>query len=244
MPSAVNRLIVAFDEPELSKALALGRQLRGLARYAKIGSIVFTAAGPRAIRRFAALGFSIFLDLKFHDIPSTVEKSCCAAARQGVSLLTVHACGQPQMLEAALTGARAGAREAGVPRPRVLGVTVLTSVGEGRAPAITKTAVERALQARRMGLDGVVASPHEAAAIRRRIARPFLIVCPGIRLPAAPPGVAQAGPSLAAKGDQRRVATPAAALAHGADLLVVGRPITQARRPRLAAQQMLAAMEA
>ena len=178
MPSAVNRLIVAFDEPELSKALALGRQLRGLARYAKIGSIVFTAAGPRAIRRFAALGFSIFLDLKFHDIPSTVEKSCCAAARQGVSLLTVHACGQPQMLEAALAGARTGAREAGVPRPRVLGVTVLTSVGEGRASAITKTAVERALQARRMGLDGVVASPHEAAAIRRRIARPFLIVCP------------------------------------------------------------------
>ena len=205
--------------------------MRGLARYAKIGSIVFTAAGPRAITRFKALGFAIFLDLKFHDIPSTVEKSCYAAARQGVSLLTVHACAQPQMLAAALAGARSGARDAGVSRPRVLGVTVLTSVGEGRAPALTKTVVERALQARRMGLDGVVASPQEAEAIRRRIARPFLIVCPGIR------------PPEASKGDQRRVATPASALARGADLLVVGRPITQASRPRLAAQQMLAAME-
>lgn len=231
MSSAVDRLIVAFDEPELSGALALGRQLRGLARYAKIGSILFTAAGPDAIARFKALGFSIFLDLKFHDIPSTVEQSCRAAAAHRVSLMTVHACAQPQMLEAARTGARAGAREAGAPRPRVLGVTVLTSVGEGHASAITKTVVERALQARRAGLDGVVASPHEAEAIRRRIARPFLIVCPGIR------------PPDSAAGDQRRVATPAAALAHGADLLVVGRPITQARQPRLAAQQILAELE-
>lgn len=229
MRTAADRLIVAFDMPTLREALAVGRQLRHAARYAKIGSILFTAAGPEAIAKFKALGFDIFLDLKFHDIPSTVEKSCRAAAAHGVSLLTVHASGQAQMLQAAAAGARAGARS-GSARPRVLGVTVLTSIGGGGA-GISRKAVELALQARRSGVDGVVASPHEAAAIRRKVGNRFLIVCPGIRLVDE------------AKADQRRVATPASALAAGADFLVVGRPITEAPKPREAAQRILKDME-
>jgi orotidine-5'-phosphate decarboxylase len=222
---AADRLIIAFDMPTLREALTVGRQLRGAARYAKIGSILFTAAGPEAIAKFKALGFEVFLDLKFHDIPSTVEKSCRAAAAHGVALLTVHASGQAEMLQAAASGARAGAR--GRARPKVLGVTVLTSVGG--VPA--RKVVQLAMDAKRAGVDGVVASPHEAALIRRRAGKRFLIVCPGIR------------PSGGEHADQRRVATPAAALAAGADLLVVGRPITGASTPRDAARHIVMEME-
>ena len=231
MRTAADRLIVAFDMPTLRQALAVGRQLRAAARYAKIGSILFTAAGPEAIAKFKALGFEVFLDLKFHDIPSTVEKSCRAAAAHGVSLLTVHASGQVEVLEAAAAGARAGARASTTPRPRVLGVTVLTSVGAGSQAHVTRRVMQLALQAKRAKVDGIVASPHEAAAVRRRIGRPFLIVCPGIR------------PAAAAAGDQRRVATPSAAIANGADFLVVGRPITDAPNPRAAAQRILDEMK-
>lgn len=230
MRTAADRLVVAFDMPTLREALAVGMQLRQTARYAKIGSILFTAAGPEAIAKFKALGFEIFLDLKFHDIPSTVEKSCRAAAAHGVAFLTVHASGQEDMLRAAAAGVRAGTQTAGARRPRVLGVTVLTSIG-GSSADVSRRVVQLALQARRAGVDGVVASPREATAIRRKAGRNFLIVCPGIR------------PAAAAAGDQRRVATPKAALSAGASLLVVGRPITQALNPRNAAQQILAEME-
>jgi len=239
MPSAAERLIVAFDEPELSKALALGRQLRGLARYAKIGSIVFTAAGPEAIEQFKALGFEIFLDLKFHDIPSTVEKSCRAAARHGVSLLTVHATGRREMLEAAMRGAQQAER-----RPKVFAVTELTSVpvppttggGGSESPGGQRqmrkdvlALVEEAVQAK---CDGIVASAQEVKEIRAVFHKAkFEIACPGIR------------PSWAFRDDQRRIATPAAALAAGADLLVIGRPITEAPDPRAAAEQILKEME-
>ncbi|MBI3323357.1 MAG: orotidine 5'-phosphate decarboxylase, partial [Candidatus Omnitrophica bacterium] len=125
-----DRLIVAFDHPDLAAALRLANKLRGLLRYAKIGSILFTAEGPRAIERFRARGFEVFLDLKFHDIPSTVEKSCRAAARHGVCMLTVHASGDKKMLEAAVRGVRDEAKRVGLKptqRPKVLAVTVLTS---------------------------------------------------------------------------------------------------------------------
>jgi orotidine-5'-phosphate decarboxylase len=227
-----DRLIVALDTPALSPALRIARQLRGLARYVKIGSILFTAEGPAAIRRLRALGFEIFLDVKFHDIPSTVEKSCRAATAHRVALLTVHASGEPAMLEAAARGVRDEAVRRRLPRPRVLGVTVLTSVATSNAPAMRRRVKALARQAARAGLDGVVASAQEAALLRRQYARPFLIVCPGIRS------------GQAAHGDQARVATPAQAVASGADLLVVGRPITDARDPRAAAQQMLKEMEA
>ena len=225
MPSADKRVIVAFDSTDVREALALGRKLRGLIRYAKIGSILFSAAGPEAIARFKALGFEIFLDLKFHDIPSTVEKSCRAAAQHGLWMLTVHASGPEGMLEAAVVGAREGARTRGLARPLVVGVTVLTSVGDGKA--VSTRALSLAQQAKRAGLDGVVTSAHEAPLIRRRAGRSFVLVCPGIR----PAGVERA--------DQRRVVTPREAIARGADFLVVGRPITGADDPRGATQRIL-----
>ncbi|MBI3331049.1 MAG: orotidine-5'-phosphate decarboxylase [Candidatus Omnitrophica bacterium] len=229
---AADRLIVALDYMALAPALRLARQLKGLVRTLKIGSALFTACGPAAVRRLRSLGFDIMLDLKFFDIPSTVELSCQAAARQRVSLLTVHAAGGRAMLEAAVAGARAGAARAGAARPKVLAVTVLTS-DEGRSVASVRAQVLRLAQAAlQAGCDGVVASAQDAAALRRRFGRRLHVACPGIR------------PAQASSNhDQRRVCTPQEALAAGADRLVVGRPITGARRPRAAAQQILSAME-
>lgn len=226
--SAASRLIVALDSNSLQDALNVAKQLRGLVRYAKIGSTLFTAAGPVAIQRLRALGFEVFLDLKFHDIPSTVEKSCRAAVQHRVWMLTVHASGQPQMLEAAATGVRREATRLGIRRPRVVGVTVLTSVDARDRQATTARVVELAAQAKRAGLDGVVASAWEVPAIRRRLGNDVLVVCPGIRL------------ARSHASDQKRVATPREALARGADFLVIGRTVTEVASPRHAVQRILA----
>ena len=225
------RLMVALDAPDLSASLRIARRLRGLARTVKVGSSLFTAAGPAAIARMQALGFDVFLDLKFHDIPSTVEKSCRAAARHGVAWLTVHASGGPDMVKAALSGAAEEARRRGAARPRVLAVTVLTSVAAKDAGSLTRRVVALASEARRAGADGVVASAWEAGAIRRRLGRSGVIVCPGIR------------PHGTESSDQRRVATPGDALRRGADYLVVGRPVTDARDPRAVMRGILHEME-
>ena len=226
------RLIVALDAPSVQHALALARRLRGTVKTVKIGSILFTAAGPDVLRRVRALGFGVMLDLKFHDIPHTVELSCRAAVHHRVSLLTVHACGEPAMLEAAASGVRQEARRLGVARPLVFGVTVLTSVA-GASTAKTRAEVlRRARTAVAAGCDGVVASAQEAKVLRARFGRRLRIICPGIR-PAQSAG----------RDDQRRVSTPAAALADGADWLVVGRPITGAANPRAAARMILHEME-
>ncbi len=228
---AANRLIVALDAADLPSAVRMAKRLQGVVRYVKIGSILFTAEGPQAVRRLRRMGFEVFLDLKFHDIPSTVGHSCQAAVRHGVWMLTVHASGQSDMLNAAATAVRREARRLRIRRPLVVGVTVLTSV-DGATPASMKSrVVALAREAKRAGLDGVVCSVHEARAVRRRFGQTFTVVCPGIRA---------AGSEAA---DQRRVATPAAALRQGASFLVVGRPITQAADPRRAAQQMLDDME-
>jgi orotidine-5'-phosphate decarboxylase len=223
---AKDRLIVALDHTGLPEALRMAGALRGLARTVKVGSALFTASGPEAVRRLRALGFDVMLDLKFFDIPSTVELSCRSAAALRVSLVTVHAAGGREMLEAAVRGARARAV-----RPRVLAVTVLTSVASRGA---SRLVVDRARMAWRAGCDGVVASVHEAPALRRAL-KDLTIVCPGIR--PSHTGASKPG------DDQRRVATPAEALASGADLLVVGRPITGSRRPRAAAQAIVDEME-
>lgn len=229
-PSA--RLMLALDAPDLAESLRVARRVRGLVKTVKVGSILFTAAGPDAIARMRRLGFDVFLDLKFHDIPSTVEKSCRAAMRHGVSWLTVHAGGGVEMVKAAVFGVTEEARRRRCPQARVLGVTVLTSVpaptggmrgrsGAATAPgALARQVVGLAAAARKAGADGVVASAWEAAAIRRRLGRSAVIVCPGIR------------PAGADAVDQRRVATPGDALRRGADYLVIGRPVTDARDPR------------
>lgn len=203
----------------------MARRLQGVAGILKVGSQLFTSEGPPAIEKLAGLGFGIFLDLKFHDIPNTVAGAVTAAARlPKVRLLTLHASGGVAMMRAAreaVTGRKN--------RPALLGVTVLTSldaralgrIGISGSPATR--AVVLARLAKEGGLDGVVASAHEVRGIRRACGPNFLIVVPGVR------------PESASAHDQVRVATPAAAIRAGADYLVVGRPITEARDPRRAA---------
>jgi orotidine-5'-phosphate decarboxylase len=228
---ARDRLIVALDFTSLADAIRAARKLRGVVRTLKVGSALFTACGPAAVARLRTLGFQIMLDLKFFDIPSTVELSCRSAVRQRVSLLTVHAAGERPMLEAAVRGVRAEAARLGAARPRVLAVTVLTSVEDGRAGSVRARVVALARTALEAGCDGVVASAQEIRALRRAFGRRLAIVCPGVR------------PAGAAQGDQRRVCTPREALACGADALVIGRPITGSRHPRAAAQRILSEME-
>jgi len=209
--------------------VALARRLDGLAGCFKIGSELFTAAGPRAVEAIAGLGAKIFLDLKFHDIPNTVAGAVAAAARlPGIRLLNVHASGGLQMMRAA---ARALPRGRG--RPMLLGVTLLTSLDAaalrriGIAGSPASRVVKLSKLAQQAGLDGVVASPREVRAIRRACGPRFLLVVPGVR------------PGWAARGDQARVATPAEAVRAGADYIVVGRPITAARDPHAAARRIL-----
>ena len=262
--TAADRLIVALDFTSLEPALAMARRLRGLIRTVKVGSALFTACGPEAIRRLRALGFEVMLDLKWFDIPSTVELSCRAAVRHRVSMLTVHARGERAMLDAAVQGIRDEARRRRLTRPRVLGVTVLTSEGSARPrqgvatgqASVRREVVRLAHQVLQARCDGIVASAQEAAVLRRRFGTRLRIVCPGIRpappvTPSADPATGgEAGPASAADGparrvrdDQRRVCTPREALARGADLLIVGRPITGARDPRAATQAILNDME-
>jgi orotidine-5'-phosphate decarboxylase len=222
-----DRLIVALDEPTLPQALRAARRLRGAVRHVKIGSVLFTSAGPQAVARLRAMGFGIMLDLKYFDIPNTVELACRAAAKLRVELITVHAAGGADMLAAAARGARDGAGQGR--RPRILAVTVLTSTAGGPAQ-MRRRVLALAGEALRAGCDGVVASAQEARALRRRFGTSALIVCPGIR------------PRTAGRDDQARVATPGQALADGASLLVIGRPITGAPDPRQATRVILKEM--
>jgi orotidine-5'-phosphate decarboxylase len=230
-PGARERLIVALDSPGLSAAEALVDRLAGVVTHFKVGSALFTAAGPAAVEMVRQRGGRVFLDLKYHDIPATVGASVEAAARLGVGLLTVHASGGAAMLRAAVKAARA----TGEIRPRILAVTVLTSLdrailhGELGVPiAVEGHAAHLALLARDAGCDGVVASPREAGRLRAILGSGALIVTPGIR------------PAGGRADDQMRTAAPAAAIRAGADYLVVGRPITEAADPAAAAAAVLA----
>jgi orotidine-5'-phosphate decarboxylase len=224
------RLIVALDVPSVEAARSLVDQLAGAVGLFKIGSQLFTAAGPGFVQEIVGRGENVFLDLKFHDIPNTVAGAVSAASRMGVSLIDVHGLGGRAMLEAAV-----GALPA--MKTRLLAITILTShdqetLGQiGVGGSVHESVRRLALLARDSGLDGVVASPHEVALIREACGADFLIVTPGIR------------PQGAAAGDQSRAATPATALAAGADYLVVGRPITVADDPRAAAEAIVREME-
>ena len=224
------RIIVALDYDDPARALALARRLDPAQCRMKVGKELFTRSGPRVVEDLQALGFAVFLDLKYHDIPNTVARACRAAAGLGVWMLNVHALGGRRMLEAA-----AGALEAVPgPRPRLIAVTVLTSMtGEdlrelGLEAPVEELVLRYARLARDCGLDGVVCSAQEAARLRGALGPGALLVTPGIR------------PAGAERADQRRVMTPAAAVAAGASYLVVGRPVTGAADP-LAALAALAA---
>jgi orotidine-5'-phosphate decarboxylase len=215
-------VIVALDVADGVAADALTRRLGDEASWLKIGLELFCAEGPPIVRRMVAAGYRVMLDLKLHDIPQTVARAVAQAGRLGAELLTVHAGGGRAMLAAAMKAAKDVAGESGAARPRILAVTVLTSMDDhdlaetGCEGGAGELVVRRARLAAEAGCDGVVASPREAAAIRKRSPEGFLIVTPGVR------------PAGSGTGDQKRVMTPAEARAAGADLIVVGRPITEA----------------
>jgi orotidine-5'-phosphate decarboxylase len=230
-------LFCAFDTPDLAIAESLGQRLAGAVDGVKLGLEFFTAQGPDGVRKLQRLGLPVFLDLKLHDIPNTVEGAARAASVLGVQILTVHGSGGRAMLEAALAGARAGAAEAGVAPPSIVAISVLTSLGEaelaevGQAPPVAAQAERLALLARAAGLAGIVGSAAEVANFRRLLGPQALLVVPGIR------------PAAAEIGDQKRVATPGDAVRRGADVLVVGRPITSAADPAAAARAIRQEMD-
>jgi len=219
------RVIVALDFAEPSAALALAERLDPRACALKVGKELFVAAGPEPVRRMIALGFRIFLDLKFHDIPNTVAQACAAATRLGVWMMNVHAAGGRRMLEAARDAVARTAEQGKVPPPLLIGVTVLTSLAanDHEEVGIAGTPEAAALRLARLsaacGLDGVVCSALEAPALRGALGPSFKLVTPGIR------------PAGSSSDDQARIVTPEAAIANGADFLVIGRPITQAADP-------------
>jgi orotidine-5'-phosphate decarboxylase len=230
-------LIVALDFDSLSSAVKFAKQLSDLVGMFKIGSQLFTAAGPAAVKEISALGPGIFLDLKFHDIPNTVAGTVLsAAAMSGVQLMNVHALGGRAMLEAAVQAISAGV-PMGADRPRLLAVTILTSMDQKSmretgigGPPKTRV-VKLARLAKEIGVDGVVASVQEARAIRKACGREFIIVTPGVR----PKDRAAEG----TRDDHARTATPTEAIKAGADYLVVGRPVLTASDPRAAVQAIV-----
>lgn len=223
------QLVVALDVPHTSEALALARTLAGTAPWCKVGMEMFTHAGPALLEELAGLGYKIFLDLKFYDIPHTVAQAVKAAAGIGVDMLTLHCQGGERMCRAA----REAVDSLPGKKPLLFGVTVLTSFAAGEMPGISQSPADFAQTlakgAQMWGLNGVVCSGHEASGIKASCPG-LMCLCPGIR----PPG--------SAADDQRRTMTPAQAVAAGADFLVVGRPIIAAHDPRAAAEQIQADM--
>ncbi len=226
---ARDRLIVAADLSSRDEILRLADELRGVAGLLKIGLQAFIANGPALVREIVGRGTRVFLDLKLHDIPKTVQHAVDEAARLGASMLTVHAAGGEEMLRAAAQSKTSGML--------ILGVTILTSLDSKELAAIgfaedpLTAAVRLARLSKKAGLRGVVASPQEIAAIREACGRELTIVTPGIR------------PAGSEVGDQRRVMTPAEAVRAGADYIVVGRPITGATNRRDAAMRIVDEME-
>jgi len=230
-------LIVALDFDSLSSALKFAKDLADLVGMFKVGSQLFTAAGPAGVKEIAALGPGIFLDLKFHDIPNTVAGAVLSAAgMSGVQLLNIHALGGSAMMKAAAQAISAGV-PMGADRPRLLAVTVLTSMDKkamqeaGIAGEPKDRAVKLARLAKKAGVDGVVASVKEAREIRKVCGPDFLVVTPGVR--------PKDSPVKSVSEDQARKASPTEAIRAGADFLVVGRPIIAAPDPRAATQAIV-----
>jgi orotidine-5'-phosphate decarboxylase len=237
--TAKDKLIIALDVDTSTKALDLVRQLHSVAGMFKVGSQLFTSVGPQIVRDIIALDSKVFLDLKFHDIPHQVAGAARSAAELGVSLFTIHASGGSEMMRRAVE-AVAEVGDKGGTRSRVLAISILTSMDAtslsqiGVSSTLTESVLRLTKLAESSGVDGVVASPQEIANIRQTIPNPeFLVVTPGIR-PAN---------NKATREDQKRVATPAAAIAAGASYIVVGRPITGAPDPVAAAHAILAEMQ-
>ncbi|MEC4813719.1 MAG: orotidine-5'-phosphate decarboxylase [Scytonema sp. PMC 1069.18] len=226
--NAKDRIIVALDVPDEQAGVALVERLASVSFW-KVGLELFTSTGPSILEMLKSRQKSIFLDLKFHDIPNTVAGACRVAAGYGVDLLTIHATAGRDCLKAATEAVQAGASKAGVKPPKLIAITLLTSISSRQLAfdlkiplELPEYALEMALMAQEMSLDGAVCSPQEVAQLRQTCGDDFLLVCPGVR------------PTWSEAGDQRRSLTPAQAFKAGADYLVIGRPITAAENPELA----------
>jgi len=234
-PAKPNPVFCAVDTTDLAAGAALAGALSGAVGGLKLGKEFFTRHGPDGVRQLtSAQALPLFLDLKFHDIPNTVAGAIRAACPMSPYLMTIHAAGGPAMIAAAAEAATQGAEENGVGRPNILAVTVLTSMDQADLVAVgvndTPSVQVRRLAAlaRQNGADGVVCSALEIEVLRADLGPDFLLVVPGIR------------PAGADQGDQKRVLTPAEAMARGASHLVIGRPITQAADPQAAARAIAA----
>jgi orotidine-5'-phosphate decarboxylase len=225
--AVMNPVYVALDTTDLDYALGLATRLRGSVGGLKLGLEFFSAHGPKGVRAFADMKLPLFLDLKFHDIPNTVAGAARAAAALGISILNVHASGGGAMMKAAADAARSVN-----PAIKVIAVTVLTSLTDhdlalvGQTPSAGEQVLRLAQLTKAAGLDGVVCSAHEIAALRAAMGPDFMLVVPGIR------------PAGTALGDQSRVMGQVEARAAGANILVIGRPITQAADPAKAARDI------
>jgi len=234
--NADERLIVAIDVNTMEKVQQLVEALGDSVSYYKVGMELFYSVGSQVITYLRAQGKDVFLDLKLHDIPNTVGQSLAALTELGVSMLNVHASGGPAMMASAAHAVKNKADSMGIQRPKLIAVTVLTSINSDEWHALgyhldlSAQVVHLARLAQSAGLDGVVASPQEAKQICAACGDDFIIVTPGIR------------PKGAAINDQSRIASPASALKNGAHHLVIGRPITAAQDPRQAAQTILQEM--
>ena len=229
------QLIFALDPNEGPKVRHLLRLLASVVPWVKIGFQAFGVLGSKCFEEPKELGYKVFLDLKFHDIPNTVARDVGTMTKRGAQMINMHASGGFEMMRAARDSAERSAAEQGIPRPTLLGVTILTSMDQvsfqthfdSQRP-LTKQVVYLAKQAQEAGLDGVCASPLEIEPIRKACGDDFVIVTPGIR------------PEWAAQGDQRRITTPGEAIKRGANYIVVGRPILEASDPIKAAKKILA----
>ena len=230
----MDQLLIALDVASATEALRLADTLRGSVGGFKIGNQLFTTEGPSIVRTLAGKGDRVFLDLKFHDIPNTVASAVAAATALGAWMINVHASGGAKMMQAAREAARRTAASEGRPTPRLIAVTVLTSLTAGSLAevGIGGTVIEQVTRLARLaqqaGLDGVVASPQETGVIRALCGDGFEIVTPGIR------GGAAATP----KDDQERTMSPGEAISAGASYIVVGRPVIAAVDPRAAAERI------
>jgi orotidine-5'-phosphate decarboxylase len=231
-----NPIIVALDVPTPEEAMKLVEQVAPVAGGFKIGSELFTSAGPDIVKRIRGMGAPVFLDLKFHDIPNTVSKAVAAAVKLDVQMLTVHTSGGMEMLKAAEQIAQESAWRLGHAPPLVLGVTVLTSLDTnalseiGLDPNVSRQVRRLANMANKAGLRGLVCSPREVAELRQMLPASSQLVTPGIR--------AETDPA----DDQKRTLTPREAISLGANWLVIGRPIYAAENPRAAAEKILASL--
>jgi len=232
--NAKEKICIALDCDSSEHALQIVESVRNDIGFYKIGLQLFTREGPQIVHQVIALGCKVFLDLKLHDIPNTIQKSVESLVQLGVSLFTIHTSGGVKMMMAAASAAKATAEKCHCDKPLVIGVTVLTSLSDNilaKELNVTRPLEQHvshlALLAQQAGLDGVVASPHEIQTIRNACGPYFKIITPGIR------------PTWASEShDQSRIMTPQDAIKKGADMIVIGRPITESNQPRKSAEQL------